>query len=705
MNILGRLTIATKIYLGFALVSLVGLAVAGNGIFQMSGIAEQQAKMSGFAASLLRNQETSLNLESIRRAETRYRLDADEAAWEDITQQEEQARSRLKAAQTTRSEGRRRIYVATEDALRTHDDSLGRFRMLVRQAIDTRAASFKQGDVVTAATNKLVAGASSETEKALAAKVETALLLMRVANLRFQATDDRTGPAAFERALEAARVAIAGFSDSATAEQKLLARDLQADLSSYGAIFSASSGARLASIDLFDQQLSPEIEAMQKNLGEAGASLKKAYEAIATETAGLMAETTLTAELLAGVGLVIGAGLACVIGRNITIPLTAMTRAMSSLAAGATDLVIPGGGRRDEIGTMAGAVQVFKDAGIEKLRLEAEAHELARATAAETARVEAERVEKAEQQAVVVEDLASALARLSSGDLTCMLTRQFSSQYEGLRSDFNSAVQALHHAIGAVVVATAGIRSGTGEVAKAAADLSTRTEHQAASLEETAAALDQITATVRKTADCAMQASLVVARIKTDTKESGDVVHQSVDAMGHIEQSSKQISQIIGVIDEIAFQTNLLALNAGVEAARAGDAGRGFAVVASEVRALAQRSAGAAKEIKALISTSVGQVDAGVKLVGQAGDALERIATQVNEIATAVTEMAASAREQSTGLHEVNTAINQMDQVTQQNAAMGEQSTAANQALERETAELVLLTERFTLVTSAGGQS
>ncbi len=403
--------------------------------------------------------------------------------------------------------------------------------------------------------------------------------------------------------------------------------------------------------------------------------------------------------------LLLSSVLVYIIGRGISRPIKHLTGQMQDLAAGNTDVVVSGVARGDEVGAMARAVEVFRDGAIERRRLEqAQVEQQALVEAQRLARGR-EQAEAAQAQGFVVDNLASALARLAGGDLTCTLSRSFSPQYEGLRTDFNAAVQALHDAVSAVVTSTAGIRSGTGEVAQAAADLSRRTEHQAASLEETAAALDQITETVRKTTEGAIQASLVVARTKTDTEQSGDIVQQAVGAMGGIEQSSKQISQIIGVIDEIAFQTNLLALNAGIEAARAGDSGRGFAVVASEVRALAQRSAGAAKEIKALISTSVEQVDVGVDLVGRAGEALGRIAGQVSEIAAAVTEMAASAREQSTALREVNTAINQMDQVTQQNAAMGEQSTAANQALERETAELVLLTERFILAAPPGGNA
>ena len=296
-----------------------------------------------------------------------------------------------------------------------------------------------------------------------------------------------------------------------------------------------------------------------------------------------------------------------------------------------------------------------------------------------------------------VEALGKGLAELAGNNLTHRMEEALDPAYEGLRADFNAAMGRLHELIGGIVANTHAIRSGTGEIAQATDDLSRRTEQQAASLEETAAALDEITATVRRTSEGARQARDVAARTKSDAERSGEVVRQAVAAMSEIEQSSRQVGQIIGVIDEIAFQTNLLALNAGVEAARAGDAGRGFAVVASEVRALAQRSAEAAKEIKGLISASAHQVGSGVKLVGETGDALSRIVAQVAEVSGVVGEIAASAGEQATGLAEVNTAVNQMDQVTQQNAAMVEQSTAASHALARETEELARLTGHFRL--------
>ena len=301
-----------------------------------------------------------------------------------------------------------------------------------------------------------------------------------------------------------------------------------------------------------------------------------------------------------------------------------------------------------------------------------------------------------------VSEIKSALTAMADGDLTYRLDRPFPPDYEQLRTDFNTAIGKLQETMTVIAGATAAIRAGTGEISTAAEDLSRRTEQQAASLEETAAALDEITVTVKKTASGAGHARTVVSTAKSDAEHSGTVVGRAVDAMGAIERSSTQIGQIIGVIDEIAFQTNLLALNAGVEAARAGEAGRGFAVVASEVRALAQRSAEAAKEIKALISTSAQQVGEGVELVGETGKALDRIAGQVAEINAIVTEISASAQEQSAGLEQVNTAINQMDQVTQQNAAMVEESTAASRNLASETDDLARLVGQFRVGASAG---
>jgi methyl-accepting chemotaxis protein len=315
--------------------------------------------------------------------------------------------------------------------------------------------------------------------------------------------------------------------------------------------------------------------------------------------------------------------------------------------------------------------------------------------AAEEARLESERAAEERTQELVVGSIGVGLSKLADGDLSHRLDQDLPPAYRPLQNNLNDASAKLQDAMQVIAVNSEAMASGAAEISQAADDLSRRTEQQAATLEETAAALDQITATVKRTAEGAAQANQAVDTARGDAERSGEVVRQAVSAMTEIEKFSVQIGQIIGVIDEIAFQTNLLALNAGVEAARAGDAGKGFAVVASEVRALAQRSAEAAKEIKTLISTSSGQVKQGAALVGQTGAALERIVGQVAEISGLVSEIAASAHEQSTGLAEVNTAVNQMDQVTQQNAAMVEQSTAASHRLAQEAQELQRLLGRF----------
>ncbi|MGA0543787.1 methyl-accepting chemotaxis protein [Brevundimonas sp. VNH65] len=311
------------------------------------------------------------------------------------------------------------------------------------------------------------------------------------------------------------------------------------------------------------------------------------------------------------------------------------------------------------------------------------------------ARSEAERLAAEQAQARLVDALGGALARLSSGDLTAQVDAPMEGAHARIRDDYNRAVDSLRQTVSQVLEASSGLRGGSEEISDAAGNLSRRTEQQAASLEETAAALDQITATVKKSAEGARQASAAAAGARAEADQSGEVVRQAVAAMDGIRKSSGEINEIIGVIDEIAFQTNLLALNAGVEAARAGDAGRGFAVVASEVRALAQRSAEAAREIKTLISHSTHEVAQGVKLVDQAGSALQAIAVKVAEMDGLVAEIASAAQEQATGLGEVNVAVNQMDQITQQNAAMVEETTAAAVSLKSEADHLADLVERF----------
>ena len=315
---------------------------------------------------------------------------------------------------------------------------------------------------------------------------------------------------------------------------------------------------------------------------------------------------------------------------------------------------------------------------------------------AERRRLEAEREAAQQRQAEMVAALEAALARVSRGDLRARIEAS-APEFETVSADFNTAISALEQAVAGAAAAASGVSQGVAQIGGAADQLSQRTEQQAASLEETAAALEEITVAVRRSAEGAQEAARFVAAAKGEADESAQVVRQAVAAMDEIDGSSRKIGQIIGVIDEIAFQTNLLALNAGVEAARAGDAGRGFAVVASEVRALAQRSADAAKEIEGLIGESTRQVKTGVQLVGRTGEALAAIVERIGSIDRLVGETAASAQEQARGLNEVNVAVAQMDQITQQNAAMVDETTAATRALHAQVDDLAGTMGSFTV--------
>jgi methyl-accepting chemotaxis protein len=418
-----------------------------------------------------------------------------------------------------------------------------------------------------------------------------------------------------------------------------------------------------------------------------------------SETRGQLDQALSHAHVIQLIGSIVAIGVALLVGwwlsRLIARPLGKITIAVNGLAAGDTKIEVPAIKRTDEIGLMAQAVETFKQSLTEKQRLEQEAEATRKAAEEERLKQEAESQYYVEAHNTFMKNFSAALERLSKGDLAYRLDTPFTEDYEKIRHDFNTTAGSLQEAMLTIASSTQAIRFATDEISTAADDQSRRTAQQAASLEETAAALDEITATVKKTADGAGHAREVVASAKSDAERSDEVVRQAISAMGDIERSSQQISHIIGVIDEIAFQTNLLALNAGVEAARAGEAGRGFAVVASEVRALAQRSAQAAKEIKGLISASTKQVEQGVDLVGQMGKALHSIMTEVTEINTVVSEIAAGAKEQSVGLQEINTGVSQMDQVTQQNAAIVEETTVASHGLAREIEKLLELVSRF----------
>lgn len=486
----------------------------------------------------------------------------------------------------------------------------------------------------------------------------------------------------YEEKAEALETAFASLRDNTRdpADQALL-RDVQAALTTFHqeADRAVELGRNPATLEQNRANLASiaRLSALRESLAVVVEDERGELAALDAQADEEIAKSYMVLAIGCALAVLISALMGWLLSRMIGRPIVDMTDAMGRLANGDNTVDIPAMGRGDEIGKMAEAVATFKAAAIEKKKME----EVAAIAAA--------------AQKLVVEELSRGLDALAKGNLTHRINADVAPEYKKIRDDFNAALTQLQDAMKTIVSNVQGIRTGAGEISQAADDFSRRTEQQAASLEETAAALDEITATVRKTAEGAGQANNVVGEARTEAERSGEVVRNAVSAMGQIENSSQQIAQIIGVIDEIAFQTNLLALNAGVEAARAGEAGRGFAVVASEVRALAQRSSEAAKEIKALIHASSEQVQSGVDLVSQTGGALQKIVSKVAEISGLVSEIAASAQEQSTGLSQVNTAVNQMDQVTQQNAAMVEESTAASHSLASEAEELSQLVSHF----------
>ncbi|WP_105404117.1 methyl-accepting chemotaxis protein [Neorhizobium sp. T7_12] len=387
--------------------------------------------------------------------------------------------------------------------------------------------------------------------------------------------------------------------------------------------------------------------------------------------------------------------------RMLLRPLGVLTGTVHALAQGNDATEIPYAERRNEFGNIARALEVFREAAREKQRLESRSAEHRAETEAERRRNDAEKQRVDREIDTAVSELGAALARLAQGDLSSTIETQYSGRLEQLRTDFNGSIVRLRDTLSHIRESTLSIQKSSADLSHSSTELSRRTETQAASLEETAAAVDEITATVRSSAERAREADLAVAVTKKSADSSGTVVSNAVAAMGRIEEASGKIELIIEVIDDIAFQTNLLALNAGIEAARAGEAGKGFAVVAQEVRELAQRSAGAAKEIKDLITQSSREVGSGAGLVQQAGEVLAAISQQITGVSQHVEMIATASRDQSAALQDINNSVNRMDQMTQQNGAMVGETTEASRRLASEADALLELVEQFRIDASS----
>ncbi len=452
--------------------------------------------------------------------------------------------------------------------------------------------------------------------------------------------------------------------------------------------------------------------------GEQGDDFRKSSYALAFEPWQLVLvtgvyvddlEAQIRGDIMKAVG--IGAGilfiaaiLALIVIRNISGPLGDIRNALNAVADENVDLKIPHTGMTNEVGLMARATEALQ----QKVR---ERHAMEERQQRSQEELDGERQQnldmqrsEAELQARVVSTIGSALEDLAKGDLTVRCA-DLGSRYAGLRDNFNEALGHLEAAMAKVNAKGIDISGSKEEIRRASNELSQRTERQAANLEETSAALDELTVAVKQTADGAREAAQRVVTVSGEANRSDAVVAEAIEAMSGISNSSGEITKIIGVIDEIAFQTNLLALNAGVEAARAGESGKGFAVVAQEVRELAQRSAAAAKEIKDQISHSSHQVENGVRLVGEAGEALKRISSQVKAASDIVSKIADSAAEQDSTLRSISSSLNHLDQATQQNAAMAEETTASAEALAADTEDLLKLIGGFRVSGSSNANS
>ena len=419
------------------------------------------------------------------------------------------------------------------------------------------------------------------------------------------------------------------------------------------------------------------------------------------ETHAAIAETHRWAMALAVViALAIGVAMLLLSSRMFS-PLVRLRAAMAKISGGHLDEPTPCADRGDDIGEMARAVEVFRRTALDKLSLDAQSGKQRAEAETERRRNEVARAAASEEQSRTLAQLANALKKVADGDLAMRIREGFPKAYQQICDDFNSTVTSLREALSVVARGADAVSHAAKEIASASDALSQRTEGQAANLEETAASLDRVTETVGKTAELASRAREAVSAAGQEADKGGTIVHVAIEAMRRIENSSQQINDILGVIHEIAFQTNLLALNAGVEAARAGDAGRGFAVVAAEVRALAQRSGEAAKQIAALVSSSAGEVADGVAKVDETGEALSRITVEVAKINSMIAEIAAGAAEQSSGLREVNAAVAQIGRAVQENASMAQHTNAAGASLFDEAENLSNSISHFRLADGA----